>query len=122
MITAADCKSCGACCVSGGTGEMVRDHGYADLTIDDVSQQSRHVRRQLHEIQFDDAPSVFRTKAKRLPSGQYACHYLRGTPGKRCSCSIYATRPEICSTFIVGGDTCKAARVSLVLAQEQGVP
>ena len=117
-ITAADCRSCGACCVAGGTGETVRDHGYADLSINDVGQLSRHVQRQLHEISFDDGPSIFRTKAKRLPSGQYACRYLRGTPGKGCSCSIYASRPEICSTFIVGGDTCRSARVSLALAQQ----
>ena len=118
-ITADDCRTCGACCVSGGDGKMVRDHGYADLTIDDVGQLSRHVQRQLYEISFDDAASVFRTKAKQLPSGQYACRYLRGTPGTRCSCSIYASRPEVCSTFVVGSDTCRAARVSLVLAQQE---
>jgi Fe-S-cluster containining protein len=101
---------------------MVRDHGYADLTNDDLSQLSRRVQKKILEIEHADAPSVFRTKAKQLPSGQYACQFLRGTPGKRCSCSIYATRPEICSTFVVGGDTCKAARVSLALAQQQGSP
>jgi len=120
MTVATDCRTCGACCVAGGDGEGVRKHGYADLTIDDMIRLSRRVQKQLHEISFDDAPTVFRTKAKQLPSGQYACRYLRGTPGKRCSCSIYDSRPEICSTFVVGGDTCKAARVSLALAQQQG--
>lgn len=112
-ITDADCRACGACCVSGGDGAMVRDHGYADLTVDDVGQLSRHVRRQLHQISFDDAPMLYRTAAKQLPSGQYACRYLRGTPGKRCSCSIYETRPEICQAFHVGGEMCRSARLAL---------
>ena len=118
-ITEADCRSCGACCVSSGDGTLVRDHGYADLTVDDVGQLSRHVRRQLHAISFDDGPTTYRTAAKQLPSGQHACRYLRGTPGKRCSCSIYTSRPEICQTFAVGGITCRAARLSLHLAAEK---
>lgn len=107
-ITAADCRSCGACCVS--VSPIVLSHGYADLTVDDVSQLSRHVRRQLHQVSFDDAPTQHRTAAKELSSGHYACRYLRGTPGTRCSCTIYETRPEICQTFRVGGTLCRAAR------------
>lgn len=102
--------------MAGGDGQAVRDHGYADLSSDDMSRISRHVQRQLHEISFDDGPSVFRTKAKQLPSGQYACRYLRGTAGKRCSCSIYDSRPEVCSTFVVDSDICRRARLSLELA------
>jgi Fe-S-cluster containining protein len=106
--------------VSGGGGESVRDHGYADLTVDDVGQLSRHVQGQLHQILFDDAPTIYRTKAKQLPSGKYACRYLRGTPGQRCSCTIYDTRPEICQNFRVGGVTCQAARIAAGFDQAEG--
>jgi Fe-S-cluster containining protein len=117
-ITAADCRSCGACCVAGGSGEGVRDHGYADVTPDDAARMSRLVRSQLYQPRLDGR-TRYATTAKQLPSGQYACRYLRGTPGSRCSCSIYGTRPEICSTFVVGGHLCRAARLTLELSQRK---
>jgi Fe-S-cluster containining protein len=108
-ITADDCRSCGACCVSAGSGEDVLDYGYADLTEEDVAQVSPRVRAQLMEISVG-GETRHATRAKQLPTGAHACRYLRGTPGQRCSCSIYATRPEICQSFRVGGATCQAAR------------
>src|SRR5512143_1299690 len=111
-ITSADCRMCGACCVSGGSGEDVRDHGYADVTDKDVVRLSSHVRKQLHRV-TDGAPTHYRTASKQLPSGAYACLHLRGTPGQRCSCAIYTTRPEICRDFRVGGAACRAARLAL---------
>lgn len=117
-IDAVDCRSCGACCVSGGDGTNVIDYGYADLTTEDVAKLSRHVRRQLQEISVG-GETRHATRAKQLPSGAYACQYLRGTPGQRCSCSIYATRPEICSRFQAGGTTCRLARAALDLRGEE---
>lgn len=113
-----DCRSCGACCVSAGNGTDVLDYGYADLTPEDVERVSTHVRQQLHVISVGDE-TRHATRAKQLPSGAYACQYLRGTPGQRCSCSIYATRPEICSRFQVGGTTCRLARAALDLRREE---
>jgi len=98
--------------MSAGSGSDVLDFGYADLTTKDVDRVSPHVRGQLHEIFVGDE-TRYATKAKQLPSGQHGCLYLRGTPGTRCSCTIYATRPEICRTFRVGGTTCRLARLSL---------
>jgi Fe-S-cluster containining protein len=111
-ITSEDCRSCGACCVSAGSGGDVLDYGYADLTPEDVDRVSDRVRRQLHEIDVG-GETRYATRAKQLPSGAYACQHLRGTPGQRCSCSIYETRPEICRSFRVGGSTCKLARQAL---------
>jgi Fe-S-cluster containining protein len=112
-ITADDCRSCGACCVSGNpTGGDVLDYGYADLTDDDVARMSPRVRSQLQQI-FVGGEDRYATRAKQLPTGQYACQHLRGTPGRRCSCSIYDTRPEICRKFRVGGESCRAARFAL---------
>lgn len=109
-----DCRSCGACCVSAGSGTDVIDYGYADLTDEDVARLSRHVRRQLHVVSVG-GETRHATSPKQLPSGAYACRYLRGTPGTRCSCSIYETRPEICQKFRVGGESCNAARLALDL-------
>ncbi len=112
-ITDADCRACGACCVSGSaSGGDVIDYGYADMTDDDVARVSPHVRRQLLELHIG-GETRYATKAKQLPAGKYACQYLRGTPGQRCSCTIYSTRPEICQRFRVGGTTCRLARAAL---------
>lgn len=112
-ITGADCRSCGACCVASGDGGDVLAHGYADMTPEDVARQSPHVRRQLHTLLIG-SETRFSTSAKQLASGAVGCQYLRGTPGERCSCSIYATRPDVCRNFPVGGSTCKQARMALV--------
>lgn len=42
------------------------------------------------------------------------CAFLRGTPGKRVSCRIYGTRPEVCRTFEPGSRWCRDARGDLV--------
>jgi hypothetical protein len=113
-ITEADCRSCGACCVAAGDGGDVLAYGYADLARKDVARMSPGVRRQLHEF-FIGGETRHATRAKQLASGAIGCQHLRGTPGQRCSCSIYATRPEICQKFRVGSVMCRAARQSLTL-------
>lgn len=106
-----DCQSCGACCVSTGDGAAVREHGYADLSEEDVVRLPPRIRRQLQPVEVDDEIH-FATRAKRLPSGTYGCRYLEGTPGQRCSCEIYDVRPAVCRDFQVGGATCLAARLA----------
>jgi Fe-S-cluster containining protein len=108
-ITPDACRSCGACCISTGSGSDVTEYGYADLTDDDFKRMSPHVRRQLH-VNVLGGETRHATKAKELPSGAYACQHLRGSPGQRCSCSIYESRPDICRQFKVGGDVCRDAR------------
>jgi Fe-S-cluster containining protein len=111
-ITPDDCRSCGACCVANGDGGDVIAYGYADLTSEDVERMSPHVRRQLHDLSIG-GETRYATRAKELASGAVGCQFLRGTPGKRCSCSIYETRPEVCQKFRVGGSICKLARAVL---------
>lgn len=113
-VTEADCRSCGACCVADGDGGNVLAYGYADLTSEDVDRMTPHVRRQLHGLFIGDE-TRYATRAKRLASGAVGCQYLRGTPGQRCSCTIYETRPEVCSKFRVGGSICHEARAALKL-------
>jgi len=118
-ITEAACRSCGACCVANGDGGDVLAYGYADLTPEDVVRMSPHVRRQLHEL-FIGGETRYATSAKQLASGEVGCQHLRGTPGQRCSCSIYATRPDVCRKFRVGSALCRAARTALGITSEEG--
>lgn len=116
-ITDADCRSCGACCVANGDGGDVLAHGYADLSSEDVERMTPHVRRQLHVLFIGDE-TRYATRAKQLASGDVGCQYVRGTPGQRCSCSIYESRPDICRHFPVGGAVCREARLVLKTTQE----
>jgi Fe-S-cluster containining protein len=93
-----------------GQSAALLDYGYADMLDADVARVSAHVRQQLRG-HFIGGERRYLTPAKEIADGRLACRYLRGTPGKRCSCDIYATRPTICQDFKVGGVVCKAARV-----------
>ena len=92
-------------------------YGYADLTPEDVARQSRHVRGQLHAL-FIGGETRHATRAKQLACGEVGCQHLRGTPGQRCSCSIYETRPDICRNFRAGSAMCREARLALKTTQE----
>jgi Fe-S-cluster containining protein len=111
-ITAEDCRSCGACCTSESDEVVV--YGFADLTSADVARMSSRVRAKLLEVPIGDK-THYSTNAKELPTGEYACQHLRGTPGQRCSCSIYETRPEVCRKFAVGSNRCRQSRRALNL-------
>lgn len=111
-------RSCGACCVADGDGGDALAYGYADLTPEDVARVSTRVRRQLFEF-FIGGETRYATRAKQLTSGAIGCQHLRGTPGQRCSCSIYATRPKICQTFPAGSVLCRAARQSLTITRAE---
>lgn len=112
-ITGADCRSCGACCVGGfDDGE-----GWADCTPEDVAKLSRHVRDKLVVVRygFNFNPAIAATPTRMDKTFGKMCSFLRGTPGKRCSCSIYETRPSICSEYKPGGEGCRNARRLLEL-------
>jgi Fe-S-cluster containining protein len=111
-ITAADCQSCGACCVGGDVGE-----GWADCTEDDVLRLSPKVRDQLVPIRYGMTfnPAIGAIPMKRDATVGARCVFLRGTPGKRCACTIYDERPTICATFKPGGVGCRQMREKLEL-------
>jgi Fe-S-cluster containining protein len=115
-ITADDCRSCGACCASAEGGDVLA-YGYADLTRADVEQLSRHTRRKIQES-FVGGENRHMIPAKELPAGGATCMFLRGTPGSRCSCSIYASRPSVCREFNPGSHRCRAARADLTILVE----
>lgn len=121
MITSTDCRSCGACCASGpGYDDL---YGWADCTVVDVRRLSRRVRARLVALPFE--PFAF-APAKVLPvlatpatvTAQYGkvCDFLHGTPGRRVSCRIYATRPDVCRRFRAGSVDCLEARALIGLS------
>lgn len=113
-ITAADCRACGACCIGGlDTGQ-----GWADCNADDVKRMSPVVRDQLVPIRqrgmaWNDRTAATPTVMTEAFGG--VCKFLRGTPGKRVSCRIYATRPNVCKSFQPGSRGCLDARRELEL-------
>ena len=60
-------------------------------------------------------PNIAATPTKMTKDFGKSCAFLRGTPGKRCSCSIYAARPSVCAQFKPGSVGCRAARKELGL-------
>jgi Fe-S-cluster containining protein len=111
QITAEDCRTCGACCVGG----FDEGYGWADCTVDDVKRMSRAVRAQL-VTQWPTTEDIKQaTPAVQTDGWGTACAFLRGTPGKRVSCRIYATRPTACSGFKPGSRGCIDARRKLEL-------
>ena len=112
-ITGDDCRSCGACCVGG----LDDGYGWADCTPEDVARMSRDVRRRLvpYRHGWSYTPAIKATPTRVDPTYGKMCAFLRGTPGRRCSCSIYATRPKICAVFKPGGEGCREARRQLEL-------
>lgn len=105
-ITGADCRSCGACCVGG----LDDGYGWADCTEEDVRRMSRYVRARLVAIRygFNYNPAIGATPTRMDPDVGKTCAFLRGTPGSRCSCAIYVTRPSICADFKPGSAGCRA--------------
>lgn len=104
-----DCRTCGACCV----GDLDDGRGYADVTEEDAARMSRHVRRRLVVIRSQWSPSRLQTPTLVTEELGKSCAFLRGTPGRRCSCSIYTTRPDVCREFKPGSARCVSARADL---------
>jgi Fe-S-cluster containining protein len=111
-----DCRSCGACCVGTDTSD-----GWADCTDEDVRRMSRRVRATLVPISpgWNYSTSWCATPVVTTKKFGAVCAFLRGTPGKRCSCAIYGTRPNTCRSFEPGARGCWEVRLAqLGLARE----
>jgi Fe-S-cluster containining protein len=74
---------------------------------------SRHARSRLHGARIGwlagQTPGVMTDEFGKV------CGFLRGTPGRRVSCGIYATRPTVCQRYRPGGQSCLDARKELGL-------
>lgn len=109
-VTEKDCRSCGACCAIGPAGQR----GWADCTVDDVKRMSRAIQSRLVGIQpgWITTDKYWATPTKEI-AGQTRCAFLRGTVGRRVSCGVYATRPDVCRKFLPGSRACLHARQDL---------
>jgi Fe-S-cluster containining protein len=121
-MTALDCRTCGACCA----GDLDDGYGFSDCTVDDVKRMSRHARSRvvrsskaldllIHELIPGLRSQRIMTPGVMTDEFGKICGFLRGTPGRRVSCGIYSSRPDICRTYQPGGRGCLAARKELGL-------
>lgn len=106
-----DCRTCGACCV----GDLDDGYGFATVSASDLVRMSRVVRGRLHRDRSIMGEEYLSTPGVVTEEFGKSCAFLRGTPGRRCSCGIYETRPDVCRTYKLGGRGCKSARRDLGL-------
>lgn len=99
-----DCRSCGACCTPQRNDAVYVGVRPADLL--------RMTRRFVAQHVAHDA-----ILTKLDPVGRCVCVALRGTVGKRVSCSIYERRPDECRRLTVGSRECREARRQTGLAK-----
>jgi hypothetical protein len=92
-----DCRTCGACCAP----EIILPF-YVTLRANDLARLTPEFRER----------NVARASllTKRDPIGRCVCVALRGTIGRRCSCSIYERRPDECRKLEEGTAECRRAR------------
>lgn len=126
MTRRLDCRSCGACCIAeiGRAEGAAQSTGWADCTVADVARLSRQVRAKLVPVVHGmiATVAVAATPTRRMESFGSVCSFLRGAPGQRASCRIYATRPEVCRSFEPGSEDCHFARnrIGLTGARPRG--
>src|SRR5205085_1499056 len=92
-----DCRRCGACCAA-----ELRLPFYVGVTPIDVARLSPRWRER------NLARGSILTKLDG--NGRCVCVALRGTVGRRASCSIYERRPEACRALSAGSEECLKAR------------
>lgn len=113
-VTEVDCRSCGACCIAeiGRPAGAAQSSGWADCTVVDVARLSRGVRAKLAPVTHGPirTRAVAATPTRQIEGFGSICAFLRGTPGRRVSCRVYAHRPEVCRWFEPGSDDCRSAR------------
>lgn len=98
-----DCRTCAACCAA-----EVPLPFYVGLDTVDIARLSPRFR----------AEKVARQSIlTRLDAtGRCVCVALRGTVGRRASCTIYPRRPHACRELAVGSEDCLRARAQAGLS------
>jgi Fe-S-cluster containining protein len=96
-----DCQACGACCGP----KFPRSH-YVAILDGDADRLPEDFRREHLTFEERGLPVI---ATKDTDDGS-VCVALQGTVGKKVSCSIYKTRPQVCRDFAAGSEMCKAAR------------
>lgn len=97
--TAADCTSCGACCLESGHVAVTP----ADATPPSLTRSPEGLGLSRETLCLLGSRCM-----KQHLGGR--CVALEGIIGENASCSIYASRPEVCRKFKVGSPGCLTAR------------
>lgn len=90
-LTAAACRTCGACCAF--------SREWPRFSLEDDADLDRIPRAYV-----DDAQGRMRCDGNR-------CSALLGEVGISTACAIYAMRPDVCKACQPGDDDCRMARV-----------
>jgi Fe-S-cluster containining protein len=89
-LTAADCRTCGACCSF--SADWPRFSLETDADLDRIPR-----------AYIDDERGRMRCSGNR-------CTALVGAVGVATACAIYSIRPEVCTACLPGDDACRMAR------------
>jgi len=89
-LTAADCRTCGACCSF--SAQWPRFALETEAELDQIPREF-----------VDDERGRMRCSGNR-------CTALVGEVGVATSCAIYAVRPDVCKDCLPGDDACLRAR------------
>ena len=92
-----DCRTCAACCAA-----ELKLPFYVGLEPIDAERLSPRWRER------NTARASILTKLDS--TGRCVCVALRGTVGRRASCSIYQRRPDACRELLAGSRDCLRAR------------
>jgi len=105
-VTAADCRTCGACC-----GPPYVAPTYIDLTPLDLTRLTPYYRRRY--VGRARGPAL----ATTMTRDGSVCVALRGRLGVRVACAIYARRPGACRRFKPGSRACLRLRAGVGVPQ-----
>lgn len=101
-----DCRTCGACCLSRAWNHD--DGPFADVGDDEAERIEAKKPNAI--VYCPPSGWAFRETqlAMRVANGR--CVALKGSVGRRVSCSIYEDRPSGCAEFEPGSEACLEIR------------
>lgn len=109
-----NCRKCGACCIPSTETDL-----YATLEENETVRLERAGKAHLFGTANRSLPVLvwaeeyFAMRTKTIKQGGFdvtVCAAFEGEIGKKCSCSVYGIRPEVCRAFRPGSKECLGAR------------
>ncbi len=107
-----DCQKCGACCLASAWSPSAALRPFADVQDNEVKRIERRLPLSVVPVQpFGFAfQTVTNAMAINRRDRRGRCVALKGTVGRKVSCSIYSVRPEGCVDFEPGSERCLEIR------------
>lgn len=104
-VYAADCQSCGMCCVYYGEGPF-----RMPIAPEPYQQPPRKMIQVGPRTVMLGTNRFLRVKADKVWKGHNRCAALEGIQGKHVRCSVYSSRPFCCSDYDPGSADCLKVR------------